>query len=264
MAMVHIGFHRLVPCFHVGVVGHAARAVHGLLDPAALERSLEICSQEFHPPVAMEEHARRRLPGAHRGSQCATRQRCRLVRAESPSEQAPGMAVHHRRQVTPLILNFQVRDVADPHLIRALYIDLVRLALDAVEEFPEAGQAAVQAGRAGTNAVLAHQTLDASLADSLARSAQGRMDTGAAIGLAAGLVGRSNLLQQARIVGRAHACRPLSPSVVTRGAHAVEAAHRPHRERLLAMLDEGKHVPFRAEVNAIAFFRSSCSSLRRS
>jgi hypothetical protein len=54
------------------------------------------------------------------------------------------------------------------------------------------------------------------------------------------------------------------PGVVAGQTHAVKTAQRPHRIRFLEVLDEGKDVLFRAEVNAMAFFRMSCSSFRRS
>ena len=37
-----------------------------------------------------------------------------------------------------------------------------------------------------------------------------------------------------------------------------------HREGSFFVVDEGKDIAFRSEVNAMAFFKSSCSSFRRS
>ncbi|SIR53856.1 hypothetical protein SAMN05421829_11921 [Aromatoleum tolulyticum] len=184
--------------------------------------------------------------------------------SERPSEQAPRMAIHHCGEVTPLIAYFQIRDVTDPDLIGTLYVDFVCLALNTVEELRKARHTTVKRRGTGANTVLTHQALYASLTDTFACFSQCRMHARTAVGLATGLIDRLNLVQQTGVLIGTSAGRALSPSIIARGADTVEPAHRPHRERFLTVLDEGKDVPFRAEVNAMAFFNSSCSSFRRS
>src|SRR5512139_2445258 len=174
------------------------------------------------------------------------------------------MTVHDRCQVAPLVLDFEVSHIAYPDLVGTLHVDLVRFAVDAIEELAESRHAPIELGRTGPNAVLAHQALDAPPADRFPIGFQGRVHARAAVGFPAVAMDRLNLDQQARILAYPFTGRPLSPGVVARRADAIKAAHRSHRERFLAVLDEGKHVPFRAEVNAMAFFNRSCSSFRRS
>src|SRR6185369_2386478 len=212
----------------------------------------------------MEEDAWRRLAIAHCTGESATGQRRSLLGAEGPTEQAPGMPIHHRGEIAPLVLDFQIRDIAHPDLIWALHVDFMGCALDAAEEPPEAREPAVLAGRTGANAVLSHQSFDAPFADSFALVSQCGMDSRAAVGGSASPMDGLNLLQQTGVLMGTLTDRALSPSVITRRTDPIETAHRSHRERFLAVLDEGKDVPFRAEVNAMAFFKRSCSSLRRS
>ena len=174
------------------------------------------------------------------------------------------MAIHHCGEITPLIADLQIRDVADPDLIGTLDVDLVCLALHAVEELRKARHTTVKRRRTGANTVLTHQALYASLTDTFAGLSQCRMHARTAVGLATGLMDRLNLVQQTGVLIGTSASRALSPSIITRRADTVEPAHRSHRERFLAVLDEGEDVPFRAEVNAMAFFNRSCSSFRRS
>src|SRR3546814_7912814 len=54
------------------------------------------------------------------------------------------------------------------------------------------------------------------------------------------------------------------PFVLTRRTILVEPAHGSHRVGFLVVLDEGEDLFFRAEVNAMGFFKRSCSSLSRS
>ena len=67
-------------------------------------------------------------------------------------------------------------------------------------------------------------------------------------------------IEQAVVFLAALAARAPSPGIEAAGADAVEAAQQRHRVVFLAS-NEGEDVPFRSEVNAIAFFKRSCSSL---
>ena len=104
------------------------------------------------------------------------------------------------------------------------------------------------------------ESLDASPPDILTVLAKRSVDARAAIGLATRAMHVAHVFEQARIVVRASTRRAVTPGVVAAGAHPVHATQPPHRVAFL-LRDEGEDVAFRCEVNAIAFFKRSCSSL---
>src|SRR5690606_13127117 len=110
------------------------------------------------------------------------------------------MAIHDRRQVPPLAANLEIGDVSHPDLIEAVDHDLVGPALHAGQELRQPGTLAVDAGRTGADAMLAHQSLHPAPAHDLAALLQGRVDPWAAIGSPAVRVRRSNLVQEAGVL----------------------------------------------------------------
>lgn len=110
------------------------------------------------------------------------------------------MPIHHRGEIAPLVLDFQIRDVPHPHLIWALHVDFMGCALDAAEEPPEAREPTIKAGRTGANAMLSHQSFDTTFADSFALVSQCSMDSRAAIGGSTSLMDGLNLLQQTGVL----------------------------------------------------------------
>ena len=94
--------------------------------------------------------------------------------------------------------------------------------------------------------------------DGFAVALQIGMDTRAAVSLSAFVVHLANAFKQPRIVVRAYARTTIAPGVVATRTDTVQPAKQPHRMMLL-LVDEGEDVGFRAEVNAIAFFKRSCS-----
>src|SRR5690606_13665031 len=138
---------------------------------------------------------------------------------------------------------------------------LFRSALDAGKKALQAGPLAVQLGGASTDVVLPHQPLDATPPHGLALQAQGGMHTRAAVGPAAVPVDAADLLQQWLILQCALAGQSTNPRVITRSADTIKAAHHLHRAGFLVVLDEGEDLALRPEVNAMAFFKRSCSSL---
>ena len=98
----------------------------------------------------------------------------------------------------------------------------------------------------------------------LATLAQDGVDSRTALGPAAVGVHRPDLVHETGVLHRALARRPRHLGVVASGADPEHSAHHSHRVRFLVVLDEGEDVAFRAEVNAMAFFKRSCSSLSRS
>ena len=69
--------------------------------------------------------------------------------------------------------------------------------------------------------------------------------------------------QWSSITAVAFTRRSVSPGVVATGADAMQPTHRSHRVVFLVLVDEGEDVTLRCEVNAMAFFKRSCSICRR-
>ena len=86
------------------------------------------------------------------------------------------------------------------------------------------------------------------------------MHPGTAVGFPAVTVHLANLLKHTRILLRPLTDRTVAPRVEPARADAIHTAQASHGMEVLLVLDEGEDLAFRAEVNAIAFFKRSCSS----
>jgi hypothetical protein len=95
------------------------------------------------------------------------------------------VAVHDRGQVTPLAAHLEIGDVGDPDLIGAADHDLVGPAPDAGQEPGQAWTLAIDPGRTGTDAVLAHQPFHPAPAHDLAMLTQDGVNSRTAISPAA-------------------------------------------------------------------------------
>lgn len=170
------------------------------------------------------------------------------------------MAVHHCGQVAPSACDLQVRHVRDPHLVAAIDGQRMNLVVHAGEEPAQAWQASIQRSRARAHCVLAHQALDPAAPNRLALSAQLGVHTRTAVGFPALPMHLANPRHQASVLLRTLTERTGTPGIETTGADTEQAAQPPHRIALLLGLDESEAFAFRSEVNAIAFFKRSCST----
>ena len=71
----------------------------------------------------------------------------------------------------------------------------------------------------------------------------------------------ANLVEQMHVRFGSPAERPLPPRIKATRTDAEESTQAPYRVRALLVLDEGESFARRSEVNAIAFFKRSCSTL---
>src|SRR6185437_16098952 len=163
-------------------------------------------------------------------------------------------------RLTPRAGDFQIRHIRHPYLIDAIHRHRMDLVVDAGKEAIEARCAPIQGGRAGLQRMLTHQPLDPAATHSLALLAQFGVHARATIGFPTVAVHPTDPIHQACILLRAFADRAIAPGVVAAGADTEQAAKHSHRDGFLLLLDEGKAFAFRAEVNAIAFFKTACSS----
>jgi hypothetical protein len=134
----------------------------------------------------------------------------------------------------------------------------VHLVVHAGEEAIHARATPIQIGRAAAHAVIPHQTLHPTPPDGLAVTLQTSVNARAAVRLPTFSMHLANALKQPCILLRTRARGAIAPRVIPAGTDAVEPAQQPHRV-LLLLLDEGEDVGLGVEVNAIAFFKRSCS-----
>ena len=169
--------------------------------------------------------------------------------------------IHDGGQVPPRARHLEVGDVAHPHLMGSVDGQGVHMVVGAGKEASQSRHAPVQRGRARLDGVFPHQALDTAASDRMAGAMQRGMHARAAVGLPAVPVHLAHVVEQHGIGLRAGAGRTIAPGIEPARAHPVEAAEPPHRVGFLLVCDEGEDVALRSEVNAIAFFKRSCSSL---
>jgi hypothetical protein len=103
-----------------------------------------------------------------------------------------------------------------------------------------------------------HQALDPAASDGFTVALQAGVDPRATVSLPAFGVHVANALKQSCILLRTRARRSIPPGVIPAWTDPVQPAQQPHRVVLL-LTDEGEDVGLGLEVNAIAFFKRSCS-----
>jgi len=109
--------------------------------------------------------------------------------------------------------------------------------------------------------VRSHEACDAVFSDPMAAAAQRSVNPRAAIGIAAFGMHHADLGGKRLVLALALATLARAPGVETCPRYPIDPAHQ--REIVLSPVyfDEGEDFRFRSEVNRMAFFRSSCSSL---
>ena len=143
-AMVHVGFHRLVPGLHVRVVGHPARPVHALFQPMFQENIAISTCQIFNATVTVEDCGLGWLSGSQRMAQCPGCQCRGLLSTVRPAQDPPRVSIHDGGQLAPFSSRFQVSDITHPDLVGATDLELVRFILATGEELTQARQSPVE------------------------------------------------------------------------------------------------------------------------
>src|SRR5213593_2665767 len=180
---------------------------------------------------------------------------------QAPTHNPARPLVHHHGQVTPSRADLQVGDIADPNLIRLLGQDR-QLPIRNTEEGMIGRVRAIETRGPSLKASFSHQPRHPILTDRVSQLPQRSGDPRAAIGLAARYMNPLNGHHQSAALLCPITRRPPVPGVVPGSAYLVHPAHHGNSVSSPVCLDEGEDFRFCSEANRMAFFRSSCSSLR--
>jgi len=186
-----------------------------------------------------------------------------LALAQTSAQYLPGVFVHDRRHVTPLVANLEVSNITDPDLIRTIDHN----PQGAVGHTPKEGVvgrvSGIQVGRPGFHAVFSHQAGYPFLGNLFPLMLQRRMYPGAAIGITTLFMDSLYFLQQPFLFLFPITGLSVFPVIVTGSGDAIGPALGTDAELFPVLLYEREDFPFRSEQNRMAFFSISCSSLSR-
>src|SRR5262245_5761389 len=256
-----VALHRVEERLHVGIVRDLPRPVHALHKAEGGQPLAEQMGRVLDTSVAVEDDAGSRVPIAHRMVERRKRQARVLRGPETPADDAPGVAIHHNGEVAPRAADLQVRDVAHPDLIGARGHPIELTVGNAGEEPVQARDAPVELHRAGPQPGLPHESGDAPTADPDGGAGECVEHPGAAIGTAAALEDRLDLVEQHQVLLAPGTLAAAAPRVVARPRDAVQHAQSLQTEPCALAVEEFEDFRLRAEENRMAFFKRSCSAL---
>jgi len=262
-AMIGIGFEAVKEGFHVGIVGHLSRTVHALNITEGLESVTNGVGRVFDASVRVKDHGALGSSPGDGPIQCQQGELYALALAQTPAEYLPGVSVHDRCHVAPLVAYLEVGDVTHPDLIRSIDPDAQGAVGDALKEGMAGRMGPIQLGGPGFQAVLAHQAGDPFLGNLPAPVLQGCMHPWTAVGVSALFMNFLYFLQQALLFLLPRAGLSVSPGIVTGAGDAIDPAQDGDWVLLPVLFYEREDFSFRSEQNRMAFFRISCSSLSR-
>src|SRR5436190_9948658 len=166
----------------------------------------------------------------------------------APAHDPAAVLVHDHRQVAIDAAHLQVGDVAHPHLVACLELQLELPIRDAAEIALKTAVGVANRGHAGFDAVRAHEARYAVLAYAMAFALEHLMHSGTAVGAAALGMRRPDRGRQRLILAFTLATLARAPGVIPRSRNPVHPAHQ--RKVVLGPVyfDEGEDFGFRSEV----------------
>ena len=252
-----LGLERVEERLGVGIIARPAHA-RTLQDAESREQRAKWRPHVLRPAIAMKDEIARpsRACGTrHNG----TRDGGAPPRRERPGEDAARVLVHHDREVPPLTAGLEIRDVADPDLIRARHRctpEPIRVPL--IESVDRHFRAIPEYGRR-PQAGLTHETGDPTPAHAPAGALQQLMQAWTSVAPVVQGKQAHDLVAEGPVLLCMRARPATTPGIEARPRHAKGAAQGRHAVLRPMRRDEGEDVAFRAEQNRMAFFRRSCS-----
>src|SRR5215471_3678028 len=256
-----VALHGVEERLHVRVVRDLPRPVHALHEAEGSQPLAEQVGRVLDTPVAVEDDTGPRAPIVHSAVERRKRQPRVSRGPETPADDAAGVAIHHDREVAPRTADLQVREIAHPDLIGSRGQSIELMVGNAGEEPVQARDAPVEVHRAGPQAGLAHEPGDASTADPDAGAGQRVEHPRTAIGAAAALEDRLDLVEQYPVLLAPGTLAAAAPRIVARPRDAIQRAHAFQAQPCSLAVDEFEDLRLRAEENRMAFFKSWCSTL---
>lgn len=221
-------------------------------------------AQVLGAAVAVKDQWARGASVAQGAGEDGTRHARRAVARERPGDDAPRVRIHDDGEIAPLAADAEIRDIADPHLIRPGDLGLPEAigVLRKARPNPRLGAIAADGFRASARG--AHQAGDAAPTHGPAGVHQLAMEARTAVPLVMHRKASNDLRGQGSVLGRVRAVLPTPPRVEPAGRDVIAATERSDFVAFVLRdegVDEGEPVTLRAAQNRMAFFRRSCSSL---
>lgn len=211
--------------FRVRIVAGPAHACT-LQEPVLGDGGAERRAHILGAAITVKDQRVGRPTSMHRvGEHCARDGRGATTR-ERPGEDASRTLIHDDREIAPAPADAEVRDIADPHLIRARDARLPEAIGMLREARLDARLGAIAADRFRAEARRAHQPRDATTTATPARVHQLAMQSRTAIAPLMPREATTNLRGQRPVLDRVRAFFPPTPGVEPAGRDVVAATER--------------------------------------
>ena len=192
------------------------------------------------------------------GRRLAARVSTALVTADASSE-----LVHNDREIAPRTIHLQIRDVADPDLIRRGRRGRPETIRMARVEVMNARLGAVPANGLRPESSHPHEMGNPSSTDGPAGGHHNLIEARASVSFLVQPEEASDLDREDAVLLRMRTLGTPAPGIKAPRRDEIAPTQRRYAETRALRVDEGERVGLRAEQNRMAFFRSSCSSSRR-
>jgi len=192
----------------------------------------------------------------------ARRERRPRAPALGPRQDSSRMLVHDDGEIAPRVAHFEIRDIADPHLIRRRdrgRPEPIGMAGVLVMDIP---LGSISTDRLCPQARGPHEPGDTPAADHPSGGDERVPQPRAAVPCVMDGKEPRDGLQEHAVLRRIGIRIAPTPGVIPAAGHAIPPAKGRDAEPRPRRIDDGERVAFRAEQNRMAFFRSSCSSCR--
>ena len=113
-------FHGVVKRFHKSIVGHFPWSIHALHETQFCQSFSESICHILDTTITVKDYAWPWSTIMDRPVQCPKGECCCSIATQRPTNNPPRILVHYGRQKSPVLAYFQVRDITNLDLIRAL------------------------------------------------------------------------------------------------------------------------------------------------
>ena len=259
--MDEFGFQRMEEAFHRGVIVAIGPAAHRGFEAGGLQDLTVLCRGVLNAAIGMMDQTRARPLFLDCHPQRSQGQFDAQMICHCPAHNAAAVQVEDRRQIQPSLTGLDIGDVGKPDLIarggREVAAKQIRGDWKAMATI--GGAAAPGLCHDGSNAMVAHLSLDPAAACTMPLRSELDMNPRAAIAAMAVAIDPLDVRQQLAIGNGPRAFRTRPPSVVAGRRDLEHTAHHPYGIVGAAIFDEAEpHVRGPAKI-AIDFFKMSRS-----
>jgi hypothetical protein len=159
VTMHETGLEGMKERFHVSVVAWSAAAGHALTNTQGSEAIPKGGAGILTASVTVKDQARGGAATTHGRVEDRPRQAGIARRAQAPSQDTPGVLIHHHCQVPPSTGHRKIGDIADPNLVHSGGSRSPEVIGMLGEEAMQARIGPVESGRARAQSALPHEPL---------------------------------------------------------------------------------------------------------